>query len=262
MTIEIVPVPCLKDNFAYLLREEEAPGGPVTAVVDLPEAGPVLAALDERGWGLDQAWITHHHPDHVDGLAEIRTHHAPTVIGNAHDAARLPALERPVSPGDTLALGAAQAAVIDVSGHTIGHVAFHVPAAHDGRGALLSADSLMAMGCGRLFEGTPEMMWESLGRLAPLPDEVVIYSGHDYMEVNLAFALTIEPENGALIERAERDARRRAEGRSMEHPTMGLERATNPMLRAGTRELKAAIGMGDAPDAAVFAEVRRRRDGF
>ena len=147
---------------------------------------------------------------------------------------------------------------MDAPGHTVGHVAFHLPAAK----AVFTADSLMAMGCGRLFEGTPEQMWATLGRIAGLPDDTVVYNGHDYMETNLRFALTIEPQNAALRERAERDARRRAEGRAMDHPTLGEERATNPMLRAGTPELKAAIGMEGAPDVEVFAEVRRRRDGF
>ena len=260
MTIEIVPVPCLRDNFAYLVRDGDAGEGgeAATAVVDLPEAGPILAALEERGWHAREAWITHHHTDHVDGLEGVRAAHGVSVTGAAADAGRLPPLDRAVEPGDVLALGSATAEVLDAPGHTVGHVAFHMPAAR----AVFTADSLMAMGCGRLFEGSPEQMWGTLTRLMALPGDTVVYSGHDYMETNLAFALTVEPENAALRERAERDARRRREGRPMEHPTLDEERATNPMLRAGRPETKLALGMKDAPDVEVFAEIRRRRDGF
>ena len=260
MTIEIVPVPCLSDNFAYLVRDTEArEGRGATAVVDLPEAGPILAALSERGWRLDEAWITHHHDDHVQGLGAVRAAHEGLVVaGPASDARRLPPLDRPVGPGSVLDFGTASVEVMDVPGHTVGHLAYYLPAAS----AAFTADSLMAMGCGRLFEGTPDQMWASLDLLDGLPGDTVIYSGHDYLEKNLAFALTIEPDNAALRERAGRDARRRAEGRVMEHPTLDEERATNPMLRAGRAEVKAALGMRDAPDVEVFAEVRRRRDGF
>ena len=259
MTIEIVPVPCLRDNFAYLVRDGDArEGAGVTAVVDLPEAAPILAALEERGWTLDEAWITHHHADHVDGLADVRAAHPVSVTGAAADAGRLPPLDREVGGGDVIRLGSASAEVMEVPGHTVGHVAFHMPAAS----AAFTADSLMAMGCGRLFEGTPEQMWASLQLFDALPGDTVIYGGHDYLETNLAFALTIEPDSAALRERAERDARRRREGRTMDHPTLDEERATNPMLRAGRPETKAALGMRDAPDVEVFAEIRRRRDGF
>ncbi len=263
MTIEIVPVPCLSDNFAYLVRDGEAPrasggGGGATAVVDLPEAAPILAALEARGWGLDEAWITHHHADHVQGLDAVRAAHDVAVTGAEADASRLPPLDRAVGPGTVLDFGTASAEVVDVPGHTVGHLAYHMPAAR----AVFTADSLMAMGCGRLFEGSPEQMWASLSLLDALPGDTVVYSGHDYLEKNLAFALTVEPDNAALRDRAERDARRRSEGRAMEHPTLDEERATNPMLRAGRAEFKAALGMRDAPDVEVFAEIRRRRDGF
>ena len=254
MTIEIVPVPCLTDNFAYLLRAGDGPA----AVVDVPEAAPVLAALEERGWGLGEVWITHHHDDHVQGLPALRDAHEVAVTGARADAHRLPPLDRPVGPGATLDLGEGKVDVLDVPGHTVGHLAFHAPEA----GAVFTADSLMAMGCGRLFEGSPEQMWSTLCLLAALPGDTVVYSGHDYMETNLRFALTVEPDNAELRERAERDERRRREGRTMEHPTLALELATNPMLRAGRPETKAALGMEGASDLEVFTEIRSRRDGF
>lgn len=255
MTIEILPVPCLADNFAYLIRDG---GTGRTALVDVPEAGPILAALSERGWELHEVWITHHHDDHVQGLPEIREAHAVEVVGGRADAHRLPPLDRPVGPGATLELGAARAEVLDVPGHTVGHLAFHMPEAR----AAFTADSLMAMGCGRLFEGTPEQMWSSLGLLMALPEDTVLHTGHDYMQTNLRFAETVEPDNAAVRERAGRDAARRAEGRPMEHPTLAEELATNPMLRAGRAETKAALGMEGAPDLEVFTEIRRRRDAF
>ena len=255
MTIEILPVPCLTDNFAYLVRDDEADR---TALVDAPEAEPILAALRDRGWPLHEVWITHHHDDHVQGVPGIREVHEVAVVGGRADAHRLPPLDRPIGPNATLELGSGRADVLDVPGHTVGHMAFHMGAAK----AAFTADSLMAMGCGRLFEGTAKQMWSSLGMLMALPDDTVLYTGHDYMETNLRFALTIEPDNTALRERAERDARRRAEGREMEHPTLAEELATNPMLRAERPETKAALGMEGASDLEVFTEIRRRRDGF
>ena len=255
MTIEILPVPCLADNFAYLVRDG---GSGRTALVDAPEAAPILAALSERGWDLHEVWITHHHDDHVQGLPAIREAHSVEVVGGRADAHRLPPLDRPVGPDATLPLGAAKAQVIDVPGHTVGHMAFHMADAQ----AAFTADSLMAMGCGRLFEGTPAQMWDALGHLMTLPPDTVLYTGHDYMETNLRFAATIEPDNHALKERTERDAARRAEGRPMDHPTLAEEMATNPMLRAGEPRTKAALDMEAASDLEVFTEIRRRRDGF
>ena len=206
MTIEILSVPCLEDNFAYLVRDEDAGR---TALVDAPEAAPILAALDERGWSLHEIWLTHHHADHVQAVPELRSRHDVEVVGGRADASRLPPLDRPIGPNATLDLGSGRADVLDVPGHTVGHMAFHLSEAK----AAFTADSLMAMGCGRLFEGTPEQMWSSLGLLAALPEDTVLYTGHDYMETNLRFAASIEPDNAEVAERAERDSRRRAEGR-------------------------------------------------
>ncbi len=254
MRIEIVTVPCRSDNYAFLIHAGEA-----TALVDAPEADPILAALAERGWSLDEVWITHHHADHVEGLEGLkRAHPGLTVTGARADAHRLPRLDREVADGDSFQFQGNEVRVIDVSGHTVGHIAFHLPAAE----AAFTADSLMALGCGRVFEGTPEMMWKSLSRLAALPADTVIYSGHEYTSTNARFALTIEPDNDALKRRAEAVEAARAEGRATVPSTLAEEKATNPFLRAARRGVKEALGMAGAGDAAVFAEIRARKDAF
>ena len=251
----VIPVPCLSDNFAYLIPFGEGEA----ALIDAPEAGPILRELDERGLRLTELWITHHHDDHVQGLADLKVRHAFSVAGNARDAGRLPALDHAFEPGTGVTIAGHHAAVIDVPGHTIGHVAFHV---QDLRAAF-TADSLMAMGCRRLFEGTPEMMWESLSRLAgTLHDDDIVYQGHDYMPTNLRFAAENAPGTPALDERAERYRAVTEAGGTMPHETFGVERTTNPFLRAGLDPVKEFLDMDGAPDAAVFAELRRRRDNF
>lgn len=255
MTHEIVAIPCLQDNFAYLLRNGDT--GQV-ALVDAPEADPILSALSQRGWSLSEVWLTHHHADHVDGLPALRERHGFTTHGAAQDAHRLPPLDRAFETGTTERMAGLDCHVIDVPGHTIGHVAFHVPQAR----ALFSADSLMALGCGRLFEGTPEQMWESLSRLMALPDDTVVYNGHDYLDTNLRFARTIERRNDDLDARADRIDSWRARDVPMGHETLAVEKATNPFLRAGLDAVKSSLDMGSKSDAAVFAEIRRRRDEF
>ena len=255
MPIEIVTVPCLRDNYAYLLRDA---GSGSVALVDAPEAGPIEAALDARGWTPGTILITHHHDDHVAGVERLRARYGTEVVGAAADRHRLPPLDRGVVEGDVVGTGDLAARILDVPGHTRGHVAYHF-AAPD---ALFSADSLMVMGCGRLFEGTPAEMWASLAKLAALPDETMVYSGHEYAASNARFALSLEPENPRLRERAAEIERLRAEGRPSVPARLGLERATNPFLRAADSGLRARLGLDDAPDAEVFAEIRRRKDAF
>ena len=173
MPLEIVTVPCLSDNYAYLLRDEAS--GEV-ALVDAPEAAPILSALAERGWSLGQILITHHHPDHIDGVAEIvAAHPGCKVLGAAADAHRLPPLDTELQEGDPVAVGESAGTVLDVSGHTVGHIAFHFA----GSAAVFSADSLMALGCGRLFEGDAEMMWTSMQKFLAMPDATTVCSGHE-----------------------------------------------------------------------------------
>jgi hydroxyacylglutathione hydrolase len=255
MPVEIITVPCLSDNYAYLIRDRAS--GKV-AVVDAPAAGPIVDALEARGWGVDQIWITHHHGDHIDGVDTLRNRYGAQVVGHAKDSARLPPLDIALADGETVSLGDTDARVIDVSGHTVGHIAFVIDAAK----AAFTADSLMALGCGRVFEGTHAMMWASLSKFLAMPDDMQIYSGHNYGQANGRFALSIEPGNEALKARIEGIKAADAAGEPIVPVTLAEERATNPFLRATEPSVKASVGLAGADDAAVFAEVRRRKDAF
>ncbi|RDW12106.1 hydroxyacylglutathione hydrolase [Paracoccus thiocyanatus] len=248
MPLDLVPIRCLTDNYAWLLH-----GNGRTALVDAPEATPILAELAARGWTLDQIALTHHHADHIQAVPELVDRTGAAVIGNALDAARLPPLDQPVRPGARFDLCGEQAEAIDVPGHTIGHLAFHLP----GSAMVFTADSLMALGCGRLFEGDAQAMWASLSRLNALPAGTLVCSGHDYCRGNGAFALSVDPGNAALRRRLEETA---AGKRPCAPSTLAEERATNPFLRV--RELADGLGMAGAADADVFAELRARKDRF
>ncbi len=255
MPLELVTVPCLSDNYAFLLHETETGQ---TALIDAPEAAPVLAELDRRGWRLAEIWITHHHADHIQAVDALREATGAKVTGHGKDEKRLPALDRAVHDGERFDFAGHAVQVMDVSGHTIGHIAFHVPDA----GAVFTADSLMALGCGRLFEGTAPVMWESLRKIAALPPETLVCSGHEYTQSNARFARTIEPDNPALMSRiAEIDAAR-AEGRPTVPSTVETELATNPFLRADLPEVQEALGMSGYAPSEVFAEIRLRKDRF
>jgi hydroxyacylglutathione hydrolase len=255
MPLEIVTVPCLSDNYAYILRDE-ATG--TVALVDAPAPGPIEAALRERDWRLELILITHHHSDHIDGIEALRRSHGARVAGAAADRHRLPPLDIELGDGDTVAVGESVAEVFDVPGHTVGHIAYYFPEA----AALFSADSLMVMGCGRLFEGRPDQMWASLSRMAALPPETLVHSGHEYAESNTRFALSVDPENARLRARAKEIAAMRQMGGATVPARLDLELATNPFLRASDPGFKAGLGLQGVPDAEVFAEVRRRKDSF
>ena len=255
MPLEIVTIPCLSDNYAFLAHD---PDSGQTALVDAPESGPILKTLQDRGWTLSHVLLTHHHFDHVDGLPDILAAHPAQVIGGADDAHRLPPLDIAVREGDSVTIGGETGQVIDVSGHTVGHIAFHFPGAQ----AVFTADSLMALGCGRVFEGTMQQMWSSLSKLAALPPETVVFSGHEYTAANAKFALTIDPDNPDLISRVADITAARASDRPTVPSVLALELATNPFLRASDPAIRAHPNMADAEDAAVFAEIRARKDRF
>ena len=248
MPLELVTLRCRTDNYAYLLH-----GADGTVLIDAPEATPILRELAARDRSLSAILLTHHHGDHVDGVAEIVEATGAMVIGAAADAHRLPRLDLRITPGEPLEVLGEPVAIIDVPGHTVGHVAFHFPQS----GFAFTADSLMALGCGRLFEGSAAMMWDSLSRLNALPADTLICSGHDYCTGNGAFALSVDPDNPALRDRL--DAVQRAE-QPCAPATLAMERETNPFLRVAA--LRASLGMDEAPDAEVFARLRAMKDRF
>ena len=255
MTLDIVTIPCLSDNYAFLAHDTETD---TTALIDIPEAAPILAALENRGWGLDTILITHHHDDHIMGLNEVLAAHPAEVIGGKDDAHRLPALSKAVVEGDRVSIGSQTGQVIDVSGHTNGHLAFYFESAK----VVFTADSLMALGCGRVFEGTKPQMWASLQKLKDLPGDTLVCSGHEYTAANAAFAATIDPENPDLLTRIAQIKQARSEGKPTVPSLLSLEKATNPFLRADDAKIAAHLGMTGASPVDVFTEIRRRKDNF
>lgn len=242
MTVTAEPVPILSDNYAWLLRESQS--GAV-AIVDPADPGPIIAAIEQRAGGrLDMILLTHHHADHVAGTDEVRARFNCPVVGAAADAHRLPKLDQALREGDTVRFGEASAQVIDTPGHTRGQINFFFP---DGA-VLISGDTLFSLGCGKLLEGTPEEMFNSLRKLAALPPETKVCCGHEYTESNARFALTVEPDNPALKARAEEVHRLRASGRPTVPSILKDELAENPFLRA--------------PNVASFAAVRSAKDKF
>ena len=255
MTIEVHQFPCLNDNYGFLVHDVETGN---TATVDTPEVGPINAALEEKGWQLTHILNTHHHFDHAGGNEELKERWGCTVVGAANDAHRIPGIDVTVSDGDSFALGGSNAHVFETPGHTTGHIAFYF--AEDG--VAFVGDTIFALGCGRLFEGTPDQMWTSLSKLMALPDETVVYCAHEYTQANAAFALSVEPDNSALQSRAEEIADLRAKGIPTVPTTIGLERATNPFVRPDSVDLQSTIGMSGDDVVAVFAETRKRKDNF
>jgi len=255
MALDIQTVPCLSDNYAYILRD--AATGTV-AIVDVPEAAPLIAALEARGLDLNMILLTHHHDDHIQGVEELRSKYGCKVIGGKADAHRLPTLDQAVEEGDTVTVGESEGHVLDVSGHTVGHIAFHFPDSN----AVFSADSLMALGCGRLFEGDGPMMWASMQKFLNMPDSTIVYSGHEYTQSNAKFALSIESDNHDLIARTARIDEARQRNMPTVPSSLAEEKATNPFLRAHIASVKSAVGMPDATDVEVFTEVRNRKDNF
>lgn len=253
LTVEMIPV--LSDNYVYLVHEPETD---TTGVVDPAVAAPILERLAASGRSL--AWIlsTHHHADHTGGNLELKQATGCRIAGPGKDAARIPGIDLKLVEGDRFKLGAAEAEIFETPGHTSGHISYWFA----GSNVLFSADTLFSLGCGRLFEGTPAQMWNSLRKYAPLPDEALVYCGHEYTQANARFACTVDPDNQALQARAAEVDRQRAAGEATVPTTLGLERATNPFLRPDDAAIRRQLGMEGADDAEVFAEIRRRKDNF
>jgi hydroxyacylglutathione hydrolase len=255
MTLEVHMFPCLSDNYGFLIHDGQAD---VTAVIDTPEVGPIDAALAEKGWRLTHILNTHHHFDHAGGNEALKAQWGCVVVGAANDASRIPGIDVKVADGDTYQFGNHAARILEVPGHTTGHIAYYF--ADDG--VAFVGDTLFALGCGRLFEGTPQQMWTSLKKLMALPNDTTVYCAHEYTQANAAFALTVEPGNEALLARSAEIDRLRAEGIPTVPTTIGLEKATNPFLRPDSADLRTTIGLQDAELVDVFAETRRRKDRF
>ncbi|MDB5701312.1 MAG: gloB [Sphingomonadales bacterium] len=229
MALEVVRIPVLSDNYVWLVHE--AASGE-TMVVDPAVAAPVLAEADRRGWKITQIWNTHWHPDHTGGNAEIRAATGCTITGPAAEAERIPTLDVKVGAGDGVRLGPVEAVVIDVPAHTAGHIAFSLPTEK----IVFVGDTLFAMGCGRLFEGTAAQMFDDMRKLEMLDDDTAVYCAHEYTQSNGRYALVAEPENAELVERMKEVDAARLRGEPTVPTTIGLERATNPFMRATSVE--------------------------
>ncbi|HEY1607025.1 MAG TPA: hydroxyacylglutathione hydrolase [Allosphingosinicella sp.] len=239
--MEIVRIPALSDNYIWLVHEPESGE---TMVVDPAVAEPVLAEAARRGWRIGQIWNTHWHPDHIGGNEAIKAATGAFVTAPAAEAAQIPTMDRGVGEGDVVSLGPLEARVLEVPAHTAGHIAYHLPEEE----TIFVGDTMFAMGCGRLFEGSAEQMYSNLQRLAALPPETKVYCAHEYTASNGRFARTVEPDNEALAARMARVERARAAGEATVPTTIALERETNPFVRASNVE--------------QFAERRRGKDDF
>ena len=253
--IEIRQFPCLSDNYGFLVHDS-ATGE--TATIDTPEPDAINAALENEGWRLTHILNTHWHPDHAGGNLALKERWNCTIVGPRGEAEKISGMDCDVGEGDVVKLGASRATVIDTPGHTSGHIIFHFA---DNAVAFVG-DTIFALGCGRLFEGTPKQMWASLSKIADLPPETKLYCAHEYTQANASFAVTVDPENNALRKRSEDIASLRAAGKPTVPTNVAQELATNPFLRVEDPSLQAAIGMTGADAVEVFAEVRRRKDNF
>ena len=248
MPLTIRQFPCLSDNYGFLFRDD-ASG--LTGCVDTPDAGAVLAALAQAGWGLDFILNTHWHPDHAGGNAQVRDVTGAKIIG-PQEVTRIAPLDRTVADGDVVEVGATRFEVIGCGGHTLGHIAYFAPEAH----VAFVGDTLFALGCGRVFEGTAEQMWASLERLAALPGDTSVYCAHEYTASNARFALSVD-QDAAVKTRAEAVFAARERGEATVPTTIAVERATNPFLRAPL-----LAGKPGAPDYEAFAAIRAAKDSF
>lgn len=252
--VQIRQFPCLSDNFGLIIHDPESGK---TVAIDVPDAAPYLAVLEETGWKLTDILITHHHWDHVQGLAELKTATGAHVTGPEKSRLKIDGMDAFVEDGDHVLSGPLRVEAIATPGHTLDQISWHFPElkiAHTG-------DTLFSLGCGRVFEGDMEMMWASLARLiAKLPEETVIFCGHEYTASNARFALTIDPDNEDLQDRTREVEALRAEGKPTLPTTMAEELLTNPFLRPSSPAIRKTLGLEEASDAEVFAEIRKRKD--
>jgi len=254
-SLEIHQFICRQDNYGVLVHD---PDSRATASIDAPEAAAIERGLDKKGWRLTHILTTHHHGDHVEGNLALKQKYGCTIIGPARESQPIPGIDQKVSGGDVFTFSAREVRVIDTPGHTGGHISLHF--AEDSTAFV--GDTLFALGCGRVIEGTMDMMWESLDKLRKLPPNTAVYVGHEYTEANARFALTIEPSNRALQQRADRVFAERAKGEMTLPTTIEEELKTNPFLRPDSAEIRMRLKMQGKSDAEIFAEIRRRKDNF
>jgi hydroxyacylglutathione hydrolase len=244
---------CLQDNYGVLLHD---PAGGATAAIDAPEASAVEAALADKGWRLTDILVTHHHADHTGGIAALKEHHRCRVVAPHGEASRIPLVDVTVREGQKVSVGSLEAQVYETPGHTAGHISyFFAP-----EKLAFVGDTLFSIGCGRVIEGTPEMMWQSLLKLRRLPDDTRVYCGHEYTQANIRFAKTIEPGNAALAAREKEVDKLRAERKPTIPSTLGQEKAANPFLRADLPEVAKSVGLSGKPAWQVFGEIRERKN--
>lgn len=255
MSIQIDQFLCRADNFGVLMHD---PDSGETALIDAPEEAAILEAIKRTGWKPTIILTTHHHGDHVEANLPLKQKFNLRIIGPKAEAAKIPGIDEQVSEGDTIRFGKHAIRVIETPGHTAGHVSYHLPDAK----VAFTADTLFALGCGRLFEASAAVMHKSLQKLAALPADTKVYCGHEYTLSNARFALTVDPSNRLLKARAERIESQRAAGELTLPTTIGEELETNPFLRWADLAIRRHLGLEKASDAEVFAEIRKRKDRF
>jgi hydroxyacylglutathione hydrolase len=246
---------CLKDNYGVLLHD---PSTGATAAIDAPEAAPIEAALADRGWRLTDILVTHHHADHTAGIAELKKKHLCRVVAPRKEASKIANVDVTVREGDVVQVGSMVGRVLETPGHTAGHITYWFKQDK----LAFVGDTLFSVGCGRILEGTPEMMWQSLLKIRNLPADTQVYCGHEYTAANVHFALTVEPKNSALRARAEEVVRLIEQKRPTIPTTVQQEKSYNPFLRADLHSVAASIGMEGANPESVFATIRARKDKF
>ncbi len=253
--LEIHQIPVLNDNYLYLFKDSQTDA---VGIVDPAEAEPVLEKLEELGWKLTHIINTHHHWDHTGANLELKEKTGCIVVGAKKDAARIPGIDIMLEEGDIFEFGSQTAQILETSGHTIGHITYWFEEAD----ALFCGDTLFALGCGRLFEGSPAQMWDSLKKFLALPDDTKVYCAHEYTEANARFAITIEPKNTRLMARFDEIMAKRAKNIPTVPTTIGEERSTNPFLRPDSPDVLEELNMAGADPVSVFAEIRHRKDTF
>lgn len=254
-SLEIETFLCRSDNFGVLVH---CPETNRTASIDAPDYEAIVKAAERRGWTLTHVFTTHHHGDHVEANLALKEAFGCEIVGPINEALAIPGIDRTVGDGDEFEFCKRPVRVIETPGHTAGHICYYFPE----EGVLFAADTLFALGCGRLFERSALDMWHSLQKLAALPDETIVYFGHEYTLSNARFALTIDPDNARLKGRAEEIEHLRNRGDFTIPTTIGLEKETNPFLRAADPDIRRVLGMENASNDEVFAEIRRRKDNF